>query len=55
MIWIFNWKRLAVLALCVALGLLPWMINPFRVRVFTLGGIYAIATTGLTMFMGFTG
>jgi len=50
-----NWKRLAVFVLCLALAFLPWMINPFRVRVFTLGGIYAIATTGLTLFMGFTG
>lgn len=51
----FNWKRLAVLIVCLVLALLPWTINPFRIRVFTLGGIYAIATTGLTLFMGFTG
>ena len=50
-----NWKRLAVLIVCLILALLPWTINSFRVRVFTLGGIYAIATTGLTLFMGFTG
>jgi len=40
---------------CLILAALPWTINPFRIRVFTLGGIYAIATTGLTLFMGFTG
>jgi len=51
----FKWKNLAVLLLCLVLALLPWAINPFRVRVFVLGGIYAIATTGLTLFMGFTG
>jgi ABC-type branched-subunit amino acid transport system permease subunit len=50
-----NWKRLAMLIVCLILALLPWAINPFRIRVFTLGGIYAIATTGLTLFMGFTG
>ena len=51
----FKWKNLAVLVFCLILALLPWTINPFRVRVFVLGGIYAIATTGLTLFMGFTG
>lgn len=44
-----------ITALCVLLALLPWLVNPFRVRVFTLTGIYTIAATGLTLFMGFTG
>jgi branched-chain amino acid transport system permease protein len=50
-----NWKQLAIFIVCLILALLPWAINMFRVRVFILGGIYAIATTGLTLFMGFTG
>jgi branched-chain amino acid transport system permease protein len=39
----------------LALAILPWTLNAFRVRVFTLAGIYTIAVTGLTLFMGFTG
>ena len=45
----------AIAILALALGLIPWAVNPFRVRVFTLTGIYTIAATGLTLFMGFTG
>ena len=51
----FSWKGFAIVLVCLVLAALPWALNPFRVRVFTLGGIYAIATTGLTLFMGFTG
>ena len=43
-----------ILLACVLVAL-PWMLNPFRVRIFTLWGIYAIAATGLTLFTGFTG
>jgi len=50
-----NWKLYTIMGVCLILAVLPWTINPFRIRVFTLGGIYAIATTGLTLFMGFTG
>jgi branched-chain amino acid transport system permease protein len=48
-------KVWGITALCIVLALLPWVVNPFRVRVFTLTGIYTIAVTGLTLFMGFTG
>jgi branched-chain amino acid transport system permease protein len=51
----YSWKVFAIVFVCFILAVLPWTLNPFRLRVFTLGGIYAIATTGLTLFMGFTG
>ncbi len=50
-----NYKILGFLIFFLILAVLPWLLNPFRVRVFTLGGIYTIAATGLTLFMGFTG
>ncbi len=40
---------------CAAILVLPWVANPFRVRVFVLTGIYTVAVMGLTLFMGFTG
>lgn len=48
-------KPAALMLPALLLLVLPWTMNPFRVRVFTLWGIYAIATTGLTLFIGFTG
>ncbi len=49
------WSNRWLLALACILVVLPWAVNPFRVRIFTLWGIYAIAATGLTLFTGFTG
>jgi branched-chain amino acid transport system permease protein len=48
-------KTFGLAVLLAVIVLLPWFVNPFRVRVFTLTGIYTIAATGLTLFMGFTG
>lgn len=50
-----NWKFFGIILLSLIVALLPWVVNAFRVRVFTLWGIYALAATGLTLFMGFTG
>jgi branched-chain amino acid transport system permease protein len=50
-----DWKIVGIIVLGLIIVVYPWTTNPFRVRVFTLWGIYAIATTGLTLFMGFTG
>jgi len=50
-----HWKIVLISLLGLVVIVLPWTVNPFRIRVFTLCGIYAIASTGLTLFMGFTG
>jgi branched-chain amino acid transport system permease protein len=50
-----RWKVAGLVLLGLLVIVLPWTTNPFRIRVFTLCGIYAIASTGLTLFMGFTG
>lgn len=50
-----GWNAVWIIGLSLVLLVLPWTMNPFRVRIFTLWGIYAIATTGLTLFTGFTG
>ncbi len=51
----YHWKIILICSLALVVVILPWTVNPFRIRVFTLCGIYAIAATGLTLFMGFTG
>jgi branched-chain amino acid transport system permease protein len=50
-----NWRFIGLFLLSALVILLPWTVNTFRIRVLTLSGIYAIAATGLTLFMGFTG
>ena len=51
----FHWEIVLISLLCLSVIILPWIVNPFKVRVFTLCGIFAIGATGLTLFMGFTG
>ncbi len=50
-----RWRVVGLGLLALLVIVLPWTTNPFRIRVFTLCGVYAIASTGLTLFMGFTG
>jgi branched-chain amino acid transport system permease protein len=40
---------------CLVVIAIPWIVNPYKIRIFTMCGIYAICATGLTLFMGFTG